>query len=73
MLLIYFSNKSGNFASIIASIGNAANQLIADTGQIIVNPVGKIHCTIYHTNQAKNIFIQNIIKLNGFHLLTLYK
>jgi hypothetical protein len=73
VLLIYFSNKSGNLASKIASIGKAENQLIADTGQIIVNPAGNIHCTIYHTNQAKNMFMQNIIKLNGFHLLTLYK
>jgi len=73
MLLRYFSNIAGNLLSIIARIGKAENQLIAIKASLIQKSIGSIHQTTYQTNQAKNMLIQNIIKLNVFHLLTLYR
>lgn len=66
---IWLTN-SGHLDSINCNIGYTENPHMVSSGHIAGH--GSMnHCNIYHTNQARNILVNNLRGLNSAPLLTL--
>lgn len=72
----YFMNldiKAVPLVSTSCNIGYAQNHVIASIGQNILLSGVINHCTIYHRNHARNIFVIILNNWNFSHFDVLYK